>query len=245
MLAWGMLTMASISLRPKSAVADSSSIAAIDSSNERIDLNTSEPVITDVCWMDIQIGDAENAVKERIEIGLYGEVCPQTVNNFKLLCANEASSLVSDSKPYGYKGSELFRVISKFSVQGGNLNIGMKPSDYGVASKKGRYGKSAINDGKGFLPENYRILHSYKDAGVVSMMKDITNKNLQDSRFFITFEPYASWADDKYVAFGRVTKGMPFIQSLQIVPVQSPANYPLSNLRITDCGVYSGGFLTL
>jgi cyclophilin family peptidyl-prolyl cis-trans isomerase len=72
------------------------------------------------------------------------------------------------------------------------------------------------------------------------MMKEITNNNnMQDSRFFITFSPYASWADEKYTAFGRVSSGMQFLQSLQIVPVQSPANYPLSKLIIVDSGVIS------
>lgn len=34
-----------------------------------INLNDTEPTVTDVCWMDIKIGDAE---PQRIEISLYG-----------------------------------------------------------------------------------------------------------------------------------------------------------------------------
>lgn len=197
-----------------------------------IDLNTTEPMVTDIAFFDIEIGDDVIPVKERVEISLYGTVCPKTVENFKLLCSNTAK-VAGEDEAFGYKGSELFRVITSFSVQGGNIGA---PKDI-EASRKGRFGRSAINNAEGFEQENFRILHSYKGAGVVSMMKDLLKKGKQDSRFFVTFSPYASWADDKYTAFGRVSKGMQFLQSLQIVPVQSPANYPLTKLRIVDSGI--------
>lgn len=112
-------------------------------------------------------------------------------------------------------------------------------------SRVGRYGRVSqglqqdLGQGvNGFPPENFRILHGYREAGVVSMMKDNTNKGLQDSRFFVTLKPDASWADGKYVAFGRVSKGLELIQAMAVVPVEPPANYPLSRIRIVDCGVY-------
>jgi cyclophilin family peptidyl-prolyl cis-trans isomerase len=119
-----------------------------------IDLNNTEPAVTDVCWMDIQIGESE---PQRIEISLYGKVCPLTAENFKSLCQNAPG--------YGYRGSDIFRIISGFSVQGGNIGEGAENSP----SKRSRFGKAA--SGQSFLAENYRILHSYRDAGVVSMMK--------------------------------------------------------------------------
>ena len=81
------------------------------------------------------------------------------------------------------------------------------------------------------------MLHSYKDAGVVSMMKDVKS-GTQDSRFFITLNPFASWADDRYVAFGIVTKGMNFINGLQVLPVVPPSNYPETVVKIINSGVY-------
>lgn len=89
-----------------------------------------------------------------------------------------------------------------------------------------------------FPAENFRILHSYKDAGIVSMMKDVKT-GLQDSRFFITLEPYASWADNKYVAFGKVLKGMDLIRGLAIIPVEPPSNYPKMSIKIVDSGSYT------
>jgi cyclophilin family peptidyl-prolyl cis-trans isomerase len=150
-----------------------------------------------------------------------GEVVPKTVENFKQLCSNS-----------GYRGSPIFRIISTFSVQAGALNI--PPNT--PASGMQKYGQSAINSHQGFPPENFRILHDYKDAGVVSMMKDVRS-GMQDSRFFVTTSSSAAWADGKYSAFGRVTKGEDAIKALQILEVQPPSNFPLTKVSILDSGL--------
>ena len=183
-----------------------------------INLNTEEPPITDVCWLDFLLEGTDSP--RRVEISMYGTVVPATVSNFKALAKN------------GYTGSEVFRIINEFSVQAGNIGI----SDDTPGSRRGRFGRAA--DNQPFAPENFRILHNFKDAGVVSMMKDQLNGGLQDSRFFITLKEDASWADDRYTAFGRVTRGMDFIQSLIAVPVTPPANYPQSSIKIVGSGVY-------
>lgn len=185
-----------------------------------ISLNETEPTVTDVAFMDIQIGNLE---PKRIEINLYGTIVPETVENFKELCRGTKDGI-------GYKGSEIFRVISSFSIQGGNIGC---PTD-SPKSRIGRFGKAASTP---FLPENFRILHDSPDGGVVSMMKDLTNKGKQDSRFFITMSPRASWADDKYSAFGRVAKGLDFVQSMQVLPTVPPANYPETPITIIDAGI--------
>lgn len=53
-----------------------------------------------------------------MEISLYGTITPVAAANFKALCVN---------KDMGYTGSEFFRIISEFSVQGGN--IGCTPDE--------------------------------------------------------------------------------------------------------------------
>ena len=193
---------------------------------EVVDLSISEPRVTDVCFLDVQIGSDPSV--HRIEISLYGEIVPKTVENFKALCTGE--------RGWGYKGSEFYRIISTFSVQGGNIG---NPSN-AASSELGKFGKSALDDtGTAFPAENYRILHNYPDAGVVSMARDIRNQNFQDSRFFITTGPNASWADGKYVAFGRVTSGMNIVQGMQLIEVKPPFNYPTQHIRIVDSGVLS------
>lgn len=194
-----------------------------------IDLNITEPAVTDICWMDIQIGDS---AAQRVEFSLYGEIAPITSKNFKDLCSNKLE--------LGYRGSDIFRIISSFSVQGGNIitKSDIEGSNFDIPQPFiGRYGHSAI--GEPFPQENFRILHSFKDAGILSMMKDIKNKNMQDSRFFITTEPSAAWADGTYSAFGRVTKGMSLIKGLSIIPVEPPSNYPKTRVKIIDSGVYN------
>lgn len=186
-----------------------------------INLNDTLPTVTDVVYLDIAIGTSE---PQRIEISLFGDVTPITCDNFKLLCNNN-----------GYAGSDIFRIIQEFSIQGGSFGY---PSDTTRRSDIGKYGKAMVNDGKPFKQENFRILHSITSGGVISMMKDITKGNCQDSRFFITLKSDASWADDRYTAFGLVTKGMNLITGLSILSVVPPANYPETPVKIIASGVY-------
>lgn len=188
-----------------------------------INLNVSEPEITDVCWLDVQV-EGESAPR-RLEISLYGEVVPATAQNFMRLCRNENG--------LGYRGSSVFRIIDRFSIQAGN--IGQRPDE--TPSRVGRFGRAA--DGKPFPPENFLVGHDHPQAGVVSMMKDIAAGGLQDSRFFITLSPSASWADGKYVAFGRVTKGLDLIGELARLEVEPPSNHPKKKVTIIDSGCYN------
>lgn len=90
-------------------------------------------------------------------------MAPRAVHNFKLLCSNSAGAV---DNQFGYRDSEFFRVITGFSIQGGNVS----PQKDVALSAKGRYGKSAIpySDAynapiaDGFPVENYRILHSFR-----------------------------------------------------------------------------------
>jgi cyclophilin family peptidyl-prolyl cis-trans isomerase len=211
---------AALSLLPLKVLAEETKVLS-RSDVGFIDLKSNEPPITNVCWLDIQIGQSPI---QRVEISLYGTITPLTAANFKSLCLNENG--------VGYKGSEIFRIISEFSVQGGS--IGNTPDT--PPSKRGRAGRSAT--GVAFPPENYKILHSYENGGVISMMKELTNAGKQDSRFFITLKTDASWGDDRYSAFGRVTKGMDVIRSLVILPVEPPSNYPKTVVSIVDSGCY-------
>lgn len=59
-----------------------------------------KPVVTDVVFFDINIGQEKAG---RVEIGLFGEVVPKTARNFKELAERPEGK--------GYKGSQFHRVI--------------------------------------------------------------------------------------------------------------------------------------
>ncbi|KAL3928903.1 MAG: hypothetical protein SGBAC_012438, partial [Bacillariaceae sp.] len=84
-----------------------------------IDPAISPPEITKRVFIDVSI-DGKN--EYRIEIGLFGNVVPRTVDNFAKLFESNA-----------YAGTSFYRVISELSIQGG-----------AIGDKSGKTGQSAL-----------------------------------------------------------------------------------------------------
>lgn len=145
-----------------------------------IDPGTAEPAITDRVYFDLRL---DGGAAERVTIGLYGEVTPSTVANFKALVRS------------GYVGTSVYRVVPGLTVQLGD-----------VLKNGGRSGQAATADGSLEL-ENVRVKHSI--PGLVSMARGVDGK--ADSRFFVNTRPGDSgYLDGRYCAFGRVVDNMSF-----------------------------------
>ncbi|KAF7810790.1 peptidyl-prolyl cis-trans isomerase CYP21-1 [Senna tora] len=161
-------------------------ICALSGSKQVEDKAEEEPEITHRVFLEVDIDGQRFG---RIVIGLFGDVVPKTVENFRALCTGETGKNSSGIQ-LRYKGTPFHRIISGFMIQGGD-----------IIHRDGR-GYESIYGGT-FPDENFKIKHSH--AGVVSMVNSGPDSN--GSQFFITTVK-ASWLDGDHVVFGKVIEGM-------------------------------------
>ncbi len=130
---------------------------------------------------------------KKIQLELYPEKAPNTVNNFIDLASSGF-----------YDGLTFHRVINGFMIQGGDpAGNGTGGPGYTIR------GEFAVNGYK-----NNDIKHV---RGVISMAR-AQNPDSAGSQFFIMHDN-AAYLDGQYAAFGKVTDGMQTVDEIASVPV--------------------------
>eukprot|EP00529_Nitzschia_sp_RCC80_P000335 CAMPEP_0113483882 /NCGR_PEP_ID=MMETSP0014_2-20120614/23667_1 /TAXON_ID=2857 /ORGANISM="Nitzschia sp." /LENGTH=243 /DNA_ID=CAMNT_0000377451 /DNA_START=112 /DNA_END=843 /DNA_ORIENTATION=- /assembly_acc=CAM_ASM_000159 len=162
--------------------------------------------ITETVFFDIAIDGVDVG---KVEMGLYGNTVPKTVENFKQLCLKPEGE--------GYKMSEFHRIIPGFMCQGGDFTEG-----------NGTGGKSIY--GTKFDDENFEISHG--GYGTLSMANAGPNSN--GSQFFIC-TGQTPWLNGKHVVFGKVTDGLDIVKKIEVKG--SEMGRPRAQVQIKDCGV--------
>ena len=133
--------------------------------------------------------EMENGAK--IELELYPEAAPKTVQNFEKLV-----------KSGFYDGLTFHRIIPGFMIQGGDpLGNGLGGADEEI------YGEFKANG------HDNPIKHV---RGVISMARAF-NPNSASSQFFIMHAD-APHLDGQYAAFGKVVSGMETVDEIASIP---------------------------
>ena len=130
-----------------------------------------------------------------VEIELYNDIAPKHVERFK--------KLVDEKK---YDGVVFHRVIDGFMAQTGDVQFGNSNSEDFDLTRAGT-GASSYPDLKAEFSE---VAH---DRGTLSMARS-ADPNSANSQFFICFKS-APHLDRQYTIFGKVIKGMEFIDLIK------------------------------
>ncbi|XP_022112455.2 peptidyl-prolyl cis-trans isomerase, rhodopsin-specific isozyme [Pieris rapae] len=164
--------------------------------------------VTDQVFFDIENEDKPIG---RIVVGLFGDLAPKAVNNFKILATKGI-------KGKSYKGTSFNRIIKRFMIQGGDV-----VSDDGSGSIS-IYGEV-------FDDENLDTQHT--NAGFVSMANK--GKNTNGCQFIITVKG-TPWLDGLHTVVGKVVEGQNIVHVIEHTPTDVD-DRPMKRVFIANCGV--------
>jgi cyclophilin family peptidyl-prolyl cis-trans isomerase len=153
-----------------------------------------------IIFYTININAAENKMILKIEYGdveieLFSDIAPNHVKRIKTLAKNKK-----------YDGVVFHRVIDGFMVQTGDVEFGNSNSK--------NYNLRLVGTGSSDLPDLKAEFNDIPhERGTLSMARS-QDPDSGNSQFFICLEA-SSHLDRQYTAFGKVTKGMEFIDKIK------------------------------
>jgi len=130
-----------------------------------------------------------------VHIELFNEIAPEHVKRFQLL-----------SKEKKYDGVVFHRVIDGFMAQTGDVQFGNSTSELFDIKKAG-------TGGSGYPDLKEEFSNVAHEKGTLSMARS-SDPNSANSQFFICLEA-ASHLDRQYTVFGKVVKGMEFVDLIK------------------------------
>tara|TARA_Y100001970_G_C14157539_1_gene816467 strand:- start:14 stop:568 length:555 start_codon:yes stop_codon:yes gene_type:complete len=153
-----------------------------------------------ILFFNNQLNAEENFMILKLKQGnviikLFEDKAPNHVKRFKLL-----------AKEKKYDGVVFHRVIDGFMAQTGDVQFGNSNSDSFDLQKAGTGGSSYPD----LKAEFSNLPH---ERGTLSMARS-SNPDSANSQFFICFEA-ASHLDRNYTVFGKVIKGMEFVDQIK------------------------------
>lgn len=200
-------------------------------------------------WMEFVVsakpvvdGDdaSANLPRHRVEFELWGKTCPMAVENFARCCLGDMvlpnspahESLENDpswkdtlSPQLTYEGTILHRVVPGFLVQGG---------DVGLEHPGGPHETVSVFGTEFDAPEELNQ-HKFNAKGLLGTAVTAPHKNT--TQFFVLLAPTASHLDGTCVCFGRVTKGLEFLEGLGAPRMRLQGESPVTQVRCISCGL--------
>ncbi|CAJ2636637.1 unnamed protein product [Trifolium pratense] len=232
------------------------------------------PTITDRIFMEFSLcpnyylpnrtlGDtistlcSDSTLLGRVILGLYGNLVPRTVSNFKSLCISNPNSNPNSSS---YKNTLVHKVL---------------PGQYFLAGRQGRPDRGEVRP-PSYLPRNIETVDpkafalTHSRPGIVSL--SLSENDDEDEikfdpeyrnvEFLITTGPGpCPQLDNKNIVFGTVLEGLDVITAIASTPTYQPGerirqfndlaeffgderaqnaraiwNRPLTTIYISDCG---------
>lgn len=176
-------------------------------------VNANKVAVTSSAALTIEIEGEE--VEKKIVIGLFGGMKPQTVENFRQICAGTATD--EQGRSLTYQGSPFHRIVNGFMIHGGDA-----VTDNGKTN-------AHIYQGTWKDEGEFDILHEIGCVGLANAGADSSG-----SQFFIPTAP-VEFLDGKHMVFGRVLRGMEVVEKIE--KLGSNNGTPKSKVIIKSCEV--------